>query len=115
MCCFVKQKAAYELRISDWSSDVCSSDLFDIGERVRRLLGTHHADLRLRPREQEARVERTAAHAVIAGTVRAVTHDRELRHFAIADRKSVEEGKSVSVRVDVGGCRMLKHNTMYNT
>src|SRR3546814_3062443 len=24
---FVKQKAAYELRISDWSSDVCSSDL----------------------------------------------------------------------------------------
>src|SRR3546814_3507980 len=23
-----KQKTAYELRISDWSSDVCSSDLF---------------------------------------------------------------------------------------
>src|SRR3546814_9832787 len=31
MCCifffFFKQKTAYELRISDWSSDVCSSDL----------------------------------------------------------------------------------------
>src|SRR3546814_9984209 len=26
--CFFKQKTAYELRISDWSSDVCSSDLF---------------------------------------------------------------------------------------
>src|SRR3546814_9240535 len=31
-CCvffffFVKQKTAYEMRISDWSSDVCSSDL----------------------------------------------------------------------------------------
>src|SRR3546814_5320328 len=25
--CFIKQKTAYELRISDWSSDVCSSDL----------------------------------------------------------------------------------------
>src|SRR3546814_13088011 len=25
---FVKQKTAYEMRISDWSSDVCSSDLF---------------------------------------------------------------------------------------
>src|SRR3546814_9807928 len=25
--CFCKQKTAYELRISDWSSDVCSSDL----------------------------------------------------------------------------------------
>src|SRR3546814_5263388 len=24
---FFKQKTAYELRISDWSSDVCSSDL----------------------------------------------------------------------------------------
>src|SRR3546814_10409076 len=27
---FFKQKTAYELRISDWSSDVCSSDLFRI-------------------------------------------------------------------------------------
>src|SRR3546814_1501318 len=31
MCCYVffffKQKTAYEMRISDWSSDVCSSDL----------------------------------------------------------------------------------------
>src|SRR3546814_10914559 len=31
-CCrcifFIKQKKAYEMRISDWSSDVCSSDLF---------------------------------------------------------------------------------------
>src|SRR3546814_10167765 len=30
VCVFVfKQKAAYEMRISDWSSDVCSSDLVD--------------------------------------------------------------------------------------
>src|SRR3546814_1307572 len=30
LCCvffFFKQKTAYEVRISDWSSDVCSSDL----------------------------------------------------------------------------------------
>src|SRR3546814_12956382 len=26
-CFFFKQKRAYEMRISDWSSDVCSSDL----------------------------------------------------------------------------------------
>src|SRR3546814_9351541 len=25
--CFLKQKTAYEMRISDWSSDVCSPDL----------------------------------------------------------------------------------------
>src|SRR3546814_6528412 len=28
---FVKQKTAYEMRISDWSSDVCSSDLLTLG------------------------------------------------------------------------------------
>src|SRR3546814_6279811 len=28
---FFKQKTAYEMRISDWSSDVCSSDLLDLG------------------------------------------------------------------------------------
>src|SRR3546814_2941625 len=28
---FYKQKTAYEMRISDWSSDVCSSDLADPG------------------------------------------------------------------------------------
>src|SRR3546814_10837672 len=28
---FFKQKTAYEMRISDWSSDVCSSDLFGYG------------------------------------------------------------------------------------
>src|SRR3546814_7776128 len=27
---FVKQKTAYEMRISDWSSDVCSSDLDEL-------------------------------------------------------------------------------------
>src|SRR3546814_2015415 len=32
---FFKQKTAYEMRISDWSSDVCSSDL--LGEHVRIL------------------------------------------------------------------------------
>src|SRR3546814_3869032 len=29
---FFKQKTAYEMRISDWSSDVCSSDLFETFE-----------------------------------------------------------------------------------
>src|SRR3546814_1500122 len=28
---FFKQKTAYEMRISDWSSDVCSSDLLGLG------------------------------------------------------------------------------------
>src|SRR3546814_5503979 len=32
MFVFFKHKTAYELRISDWSSDVCSSDLHDIAQ-----------------------------------------------------------------------------------
>src|SRR3546814_2349325 len=33
--CFFKQKTAYEMRISDWSSDVCSSDLSAARNRIR--------------------------------------------------------------------------------
>src|SRR3546814_2634108 len=32
---FFKQKTAYEMRISDWSSDVCSSDLKRMGAAKR--------------------------------------------------------------------------------
>src|SRR3546814_3047808 len=42
--CFFKQKTAYEMRISDWSSDVCSSDLFKPSNsdiRSRRGLAKH--------------------------------------------------------------------------
>src|SRR3546814_3867622 len=35
MFLFFKQKTAYEMRISDWSSDVCSSDLLVVGTRTR--------------------------------------------------------------------------------
>src|SRR3546814_5086507 len=42
MVFFFKQKTAYELRISDWSSDVCSSDLRDgIGGKAAADTGGH--------------------------------------------------------------------------
>src|SRR3546814_9839369 len=34
---FFKQKTAYEMRISDWSSDVCSSDLDVKGDAARTM------------------------------------------------------------------------------
>src|SRR3546814_4456187 len=57
---FFKQKTAYELRISDWSSDVCSSDLFgtleslfpgriEAGQRIRAVPG---AGLEVRSEER---------------------------------------------------------------
>src|SRR3546814_19242166 len=36
-CCLFKQKTAYEMRISDWSSDVCSSDLLILVPHTIRL------------------------------------------------------------------------------
>src|SRR3546814_2553736 len=52
---FFKQKTAYEMRISDWSSDVCSSDLL-LAEAALRL---HQIDRLLHGGvdRQEARVE----------------------------------------------------------
>src|SRR3546814_16789592 len=38
---FFKQKTAYEMRISDWSSDVCSSDLFK-GKTIGVQISTTH-------------------------------------------------------------------------
>src|SRR3546814_3006232 len=35
---FFKQKTAYEMRISDWSSDVCSSDLSGDADRAVQML-----------------------------------------------------------------------------
>src|SRR3546814_2932229 len=37
---FFKQKTAYEMRISDWSSDVCSSDLSVKGELANSAVAT---------------------------------------------------------------------------
>src|SRR3546814_15997128 len=37
---FFKQKTAYEMRISDWSSDVCSSDLITNGANCAVASGT---------------------------------------------------------------------------
>src|SRR3546814_15767481 len=69
---FFKQKTAYEVRISDWSSDVCSSDLqvqvrnILLGDHDRRIDG----DLR-----REAFARRSQARAACLGF-----HDRLFQH-----------------------------------
>src|SRR3546814_1270390 len=42
ICFFFKQKTAYEMRISDWSSDVCSSDLTRLRREVSTGAGRFH-------------------------------------------------------------------------
>src|SRR3546814_2958462 len=50
---FFKQKTAYEMRISDWSSDVCSSDLPEFGGALlaepSEGLGEHRVTIDGRP------------------------------------------------------------------
>src|SRR3546814_20041682 len=103
---FFKQKTAYEMRISDWSSDVCSSDL-----RRQR-----HASRRASPRRGRQRA--------VAGRRRhgrAIPCLRRRRRAGGGDpagllgggachhpdRKRVVQGKSVSVRVALGGGRII--------
>src|SRR3546814_17718476 len=106
---FFNQKTAYEWRISDWSSDVCSSDL--IGHQQLAAVG--------RSRRGHAPLSRISRHPVGAvranrggGRPRTLCPLRPLRtaqstHLDPArDRKIVASGKSVSVRVG-HGCRRI--------
>src|SRR3546814_10534283 len=45
---FFKQKTAYEMRISDWSSDVCSSDLYAdtmLAQQISRISGVGQVNI----------------------------------------------------------------------
>src|SRR3546814_13338720 len=108
------------MRISDWSSDVCSSDLAD------RDADRHRAPARLAPdaagvrrpggpqrRAQRrrdpavARVHLARRQAVAVRRRRPLLRTRS-RRAPRAVRKSVVEGKTVSVLLDPGGRRIMK-------
>src|SRR3546814_5686150 len=59
---FFKQKTAYEMRISDWSSDVCSSDLTDGRRRGGTTRDRLDGDVELVPHVE--RVVRPRAHVL---------------------------------------------------
>src|SRR3546814_12425623 len=87
------------MRISDWSSDVCSSDLMlDDGRTVR--VGSDIPE-GLRARMGIDPESFSGAVLEIGATD---TNDRG----GLKDRKSVVQGKTVSVRVDLGGRRIIK-------
>src|SRR3546814_5823741 len=68
---FFKQKTAYEMRISDWSSDVCSSDLMGDVEHGAVLI--EHRDIQRPPVAQlETAALRCGPGDVVAGDRHAV-------------------------------------------
>src|SRR3546814_14532220 len=95
------------MRISDWSSDVCSSDLL-IGAKREAIRMAEDREL-FRVAMGEIGLE--CPKAEIARTFeQALEKQAKVGYPTVIrpDRKSVVEGKSVSVRVDLGGRRILK-------
>src|SRR3546814_15747533 len=115
---FFKQKTAYEMRISDWSSDVCASDLWSIAHRLLThnqaltLFATHYFEITRLPTEATGAAN---VHLAAAESAAGIVFLHEVRHgpasrsygipvaqragitpAVIRDRKSVVEGKRVS-------------------
>src|SRR3546814_11575341 len=82
---FFKQKTAYEMRISDWSSDVCSSDLGDqrVGQQLQQpVVGVEH-------------VQALPRHAAGAGHAVRQRGRAFARHRGHAGRSARSEGRRV--------------------
>src|SRR3546814_14427869 len=100
------------MRISDWSSDVCSSDLggLHLPGGGDTFLSAIYVDNLVDVIVSALSAQDVAARAFYLADPE-VLHVRELFRMwsEAADRKSVVSGKSVSVRVDLGGRRIIKN------
>src|SRR3546814_16836925 len=119
--CVVKEKTAYEIRSLDWSSDVCSSDLLMTSyfatspsrhwpNWTYRSIGYRTISRRCTP--DWMRGKRYGCCRSLNRQLSFHRHckpgcSRNLR--TTRDRKSVVSGKSVSVRVDLGGLSLNKN------
>src|SRR3546814_14255283 len=113
--------------ISDWSSDVCSSDLFWSTTIFRCQFPVAASRMRYQPRlsggdkfafvrgaRPAERTDRARSSTISAPTDDAsagdagyASRDTRPRRADEPDRKRVVQGKSVSVRVDLGGRRFI--------
>src|SRR3546814_13473837 len=127
MVFFFKQKTAYEMRISDWSSDVCSSDLtpvalqYDSGDYDATLdAALKLADVDGFPRRKQEAASRgklrglgfstylEACGIAPSSVVGSPGARAGLYESAIVERKSVVWVKRGSVRLGLGGRRLNK-------
>src|SRR3546814_18927644 len=94
------------MRISDWSSDVCSSDLGSARTRGHGADPVTSIGLHLTPELMRMGAARPAMRSKVFGLPS--TSQFAGVTFDGLDRKSVVQGKSVSVRVVLGGRRLIK-------
>src|SRR3546814_15610347 len=112
------------MRISDWSSDVCSSDLcgrparnwWKIGFFVMLIMFEAAREWAVAMTYEPPKISsgfyvgRVETLVSATGRWKRTEKGSEL---VPGDRKSVVEGKSVSVRVDLGGRRIIKQKTKH--
>src|SRR3546814_20967313 len=102
---FFKQKTAYEMRISDWSSDVCSADLIAIEPRHFGLVRCARLGQRLKP----ARLLHHRGN--FGGEMSRQRHRGDFRIISVANwaNFAVEMGAEIGQRLCAGfigvGCR----------
>src|SRR3546814_9883259 len=95
---FFKQKSAYEMRISDWSSDVCSSDLRDEMISNPTLPSMHGGIL-------ASLIDLTGFYTVLASgsmskstaDLRVDYHRAASRQTLLAEGRLIKAGRSLSV------------------
>src|SRR3546814_8768823 len=97
---FFKQKTAYEMRINDWSSDVCSSDLLDWVAPSGR--GTVHSTTVIRRRPQDGGDYNVALIDLAEGVrmmsrVEGVAPDQVRIDMAVSARLAEDDGDVVVV------------------
>src|SRR3546814_2877583 len=100
MCVFFfKQKTAYEMRISDWSSDVCSSDLPTDEEPFMNPMQCEYFRQKLLAWRSELLQESTETLQHL--------QEESLAEPDIADRASLETDRSLELRTQIGraSCR----------
>src|SRR3546814_13901408 len=110
------------MRISDWSSDVCSSDLPKIEEHLEKnqevLVQVTKESIGTKGPRVTQQLSLPGRFSVFMPEVDHVGVSRKIEDrsersrlkgiISDLDRKSVVTGKRVSVRVDLGGRRILK-------
>src|SRR3546814_17278195 len=116
------------MRISDWSSDVCSSDLCGVDNTTapcrlherNRISAAQHQSSGIHLKRAIPRIQRNISdigicpHGLGVGQRRIIEEDIQTAEMVMGlDRQSVESGKSVSVRVDHGGRRLIKKKNMH--
>src|SRR3546814_17789426 len=94
------------MRISDWSSDVCSSDLIEANAPGSR--GPRRSIFRSDKRLYRWQFDLGAPRRGLQSYVREPRRVHVSVRRSGKDRKSVVKGKSVSGRVDLGGRRIIK-------